>query len=170
LARFSFWDIAILEVCKLLNPVEKYSLYKVLNIAINNYSKISWKYPIHKKELTDLLARIDQQKYLFDRLKRIRDNFIAHLDDRKYMDSLVISELRLLIDLSHSVYNKIKMGLTGSEMIWDSQNDTMDMMAIKNLAKFEVLRKHIQVCDLKREKFIPIEDLIYILVNTRDKK
>jgi hypothetical protein len=170
MARFSFWDIAILEVCKLYNPQEKYSLYKILKIAINNYSKIHWKNTIPLKDLTDLLARLDQHKDLFERLKRIRDNFIAHLDDRKYMDSLIISELRQLIDLSQIVYNKINTGLNGSEMIWDSKNDTADMMAIKNLAKFEALRKHIQVTDFKNEKFILVGDLLNLLTNPQDEK
>jgi hypothetical protein len=170
LARFSFWDVAILEVCKLYNPEEKYSLHKILNIAINNYSKISWKVTFNLKELNDLQSCIDQQKNLISRLIGIRDHFIAHLDDKQYMDSLVISELRLLLDLSQIVYNKINLGLNGSEMTWDSQNDTSDMNALKNLTKFEALRNHILVNDFKGEKLISIEDLIKILENPSGKK
>jgi len=163
--RFSFWDLAVLEICKLFNPDEKYGLTKILNIIINNYSKIPWKVNLRKKEFTDLIKQINQKEYLVERLKRIRDNFIAHLDDRKYVDSLAISELRSLVDLSQTVYKKIELGINDSDMIWDFKNDTLDMKMIKNLFKFEALREYIVTNDFKRVQYISTDDLIKILMN-----
>lgn len=161
--RFAFWDFAVLEICKLFNPKEDLSLSKTLNLVINNYSKINWKHKIALEEFNTLSAKLKQKSILIARIKKIRDNCIAHYCKNDYSDYFTISEFRELFDLSQLIYNKIELALNGSEMSWDFKYDTMDMKLVKNLYKFESLREFICKNDFKGEKFVTTESLIKIL-------
>jgi hypothetical protein len=161
--RHNLWNVSMLNLCKLFVENENYSFYCLINIIINQYSKVTFKKSISLKELEELKKKIEPFNSYIQSIKEIRDMKIAHKDSKNVFNNVMLHHLRALINLAQEIFNPIYSALYDSEFRWEFKNDTKELSMIKNLAKFEALRRIINVAELSKSVSIPTKDLVKIL-------
>lgn len=129
-ARVSFLIVLILDLCKLFNydKDEKYNLQKILDILINNYSKIDFANPITKVELFDLKKELNSAKTvsISSKLKTLRNKHYAHLDSQKpeIMEIMpTFDDFEFLWKQAFNIYSKLNFHLYDSST-WINQGKT----------------------------------------------
>lgn len=161
--RQNLWNTSMLDLCKLFIENENYSLYCLINIIINQHSRVSFKKSLSLNELIKLRKKIEPYKYYIQSIKEIRDVKIAHKDSKNDFNTVMLYQLRALVNLSQEIFNPIYDSLYDSEFMWEFKKDTKELSMIKNLAKFESLRKIISIAEITKANHIPTIDLVHIL-------
>ena len=161
--RHSLWNLSILDLCKLFLESEKYSLYRLINILINNYRSISFIKPLTIKELKAMIDKIKPYANYIDKLKYLRDIRIAHRDDKGGPNNIMLKELRELIKLAQLIFNQIYASLYDSEFIWNFKENTRELSLIRNLAKYESIFKIVSLAEITKSTQLFTKDLSKII-------
>ena len=75
----------IIDICKLLNPNEDFSLSKTLNYILSNRNRIEWKRELTPKRIKELIGKIDNLNLeQLENFKNLRDKHYAHNDKKKF--------------------------------------------------------------------------------------
>jgi hypothetical protein len=165
--KINLWNSSILDLCKLFIPKEDFSLFKLLKTSIDKFHLIKFQGIISINDLSQLIDRIDPFQDRIIKVKKIRDKYIAHKDNKVEFNSLMLYELRSLIDLAQAIFNKIYSGLYDSEFIWDFKHDKQELSMIENLAKYELIRKTIFQADISNKKEIRTSEIAAILMSRK---
>ncbi|MGE5943236.1 MAG: hypothetical protein ACM31G_02745 [Flavobacteriales bacterium] len=81
---FNAIKLLVIDINKILNPTQDFSLYKTLNFIINNHRNIDWHESPTIKDLTTIKLEIEnliQNK--LEGIKTLRDKNYAHLDKNR---------------------------------------------------------------------------------------
>ena len=75
----------VIDICKLLNPNEDYSLIKTLNYILSNRKRIEWKRELTADRINGLILKIEilNSEHL-ENFKNLRDKHYAHNDKNKF--------------------------------------------------------------------------------------
>ena len=113
-----FIGVLVIEILKLFNPNEKYSIRKLLNKMNDAYNNSSWKSLISKTEIENFLSVIDSDntKDKIERLKKFRNREIAHLDTKIFDDVITFDDMDYLINLGEATLNRILQPLFATDM------------------------------------------------------
>ena len=163
--RHSLWNISMLDLCKLFIENENYSFNCLINIIVNNYSKVTFKKGISIKDLRELNEKTKPYEGYIQNIKDVRDVKIAHKDNKSLFNTVMLHQLRALIDLAQTIFDPINNALYDSHVIWNFKNDTKEISMIKNLAKYESLRKIVSRAEISKNNHIATIDLIKIIRN-----
>lgn len=161
--RSNLWNLSMLDLCKLFLENENYSFNCLINILVNNYSKVTFKKAISLKELKELIEKVKPYEVYIQNIKDIRDMKIAHKDSKNNFNTVMLYQLRALINLAQEIFNPIYSALYDSDFIWDFKEDTRELSMIKNLAKYESIFTIVSRADISREIHIKTNDLIRII-------
>jgi hypothetical protein len=142
-ARVSFVIVIILDLCKLYNKDEKYSLKKLLKIFINDYKKIKFAKQIDKEKILDIFNDLEDENIVatINKLRTLRDNYYAHLDsvDLKLIEIMPnFKDFRLIIDVGHKIVNILNEYLNDTQtavLINDrdkADNILIDLLSIQD--------------------------------------
>lgn len=110
----AYWNsikLLIIDLNKLINPNEDFSLQKALNFVLSNRKKIEWENEISIEEIKDLQVRITTiENNHLTKIQNLRNKFYAHNDKKKYDFNIPISlkecweineELQLIFNKLH---------------------------------------------------------------------
>jgi hypothetical protein len=161
--RSTLWNISILDLCKLLLKTEKYSLQCLINTINHNYKNVTFKIPISTSELQLLADEIILYQHKIKPLKFLRDNRIAHKDNKDEFNSVMLYDLRSLINVSKKIYNVIFRAINDSDFLWDHIADEREISMIKNLAKYESIRNIISNHELRKLDKMNALELVSII-------
>ncbi|MGB1211077.1 MAG: hypothetical protein ACPG41_06610, partial [Lacinutrix venerupis] len=71
----------VIDICKLLNPNEDFSLIKTLNYILSNRNRIEWRRELTAKRIKELITEIDNlNSEQLENFKNLRDKHYAHND------------------------------------------------------------------------------------------
>ena len=149
---FNSVKLLVLDIHKVLNPKEHFSLKKTINCAKSNINKIEWNKQITQIDLNKLDLQInDLIESKLEKVKTLRNNQYAHLDKNK--DSIEY-DLRLMdmyeiIEKSEMIYKKLSSYYKGSDAIFNIWKNPPD--EIISLTKYHKIR------DLLLEKYLKNE-------------
>jgi len=75
----------VIDICKLLNPNEDFSLIKTLNYILSNRKRIDWKRVLTASRIAELILKIEilNSEHL-ESFKNLRDRHYAHNDKNKF--------------------------------------------------------------------------------------
>ena len=76
---------------------------------------------------------------------------------------VMLYQLRALVNLAQDIFNPIYNAITGSHFMWDIANDGRSLSLIKNLAKFESLRRIVSIAEISNANNIQTKELVKIL-------
>ncbi len=129
----------ILELFKLTDKDEQYSLIKLLNTLRNRYKSITWNNPM----LIDDIERIQSELQnignlsISTKLKTIRDESIAHMDKVRSDISLQLIEIIKLYDVCCDSFNEIQYCLKGSTNTFEFSGIDKGHSLITHLANYK---------------------------------
>lgn len=116
--RVSLWILAVIELSKLCQKQESFSIPKLLNKMFNDFTNAEWNNKISKEEICNLQKEFETPiiEEKIKNLKTVRDKLYAHLDPEysnlNDYDGLFFSEdLELLLEVStkslKTIYSKV---------------------------------------------------------------
>jgi hypothetical protein len=164
--RHYLWKVSVLDLCKLFIEDEKYSFNCLTNIMINKYRNVSFKNPLTVKEIKDYYNKTNDFGIYIKQIKEIRDSTIAHKDDKIIYTTLMLYQLRALVELAKGIFNPIYAALYDSDFIWLLKEDKRPLSLIKNISKYESIHKLIFKSNLSKKKEIQTAVLIKIIDKT----
>jgi hypothetical protein len=145
-AKVSFLIVLILDLCKLYNydKDEKYNLQKILDILINNYSKIHFANPITKVELLSLREELNSREIISiaSKLKTLRNKHYAHLDPNRpeIMEIMpTFDEFEFLWEKAFNIHAKINFHLYDSSTCINQGTSDIGDGILTQLIKLENL-------------------------------
>jgi hypothetical protein len=107
----------VIDICKLLNPNEDFSLLKTLNYIQSNRKRIEWKRELKADRINELILEIENlNSEHLESFKNLRDKHYAHNDKKKFdleynvtlkkcWETLLIVQ-EIFIELSLSLLNE----------------------------------------------------------------
>jgi hypothetical protein len=158
--RHYLWNSSILDLCKLYIDNEKYSFNCLLNILINNHSRVSFKNPLSLDEIQNMADKIKKFDGYIVKIKDVRDSNIAHKDNKTNYGAVMLHHLKALVTLAKEIFNTLYEDLYDSTFIWLLKEDERAISLISNIAKYEAIRKYVFNADFLREGTIPTSKLI----------
>ncbi|MDO6812084.1 hypothetical protein [Tenacibaculum soleae] len=149
---FNSVKLLVLNIHKILNPKEYFSLKKTINFAKSNIHKIEWNNQMTQAELNQIELQInDLIEHNLEKIKTLRNNQYAHLDKNK---DTIEYDLRLIdmyetIEKSETIYKKILSHFKSSDALFNIWKNPPD--EIINLSKYHKIRKLLLDKYLKNE-------------------
>jgi hypothetical protein len=140
--RFAFRNYAVLDIYKVFNPKEDYSIYNLINRAIESHSELTWYEKIGIVDLKRFIYKLDSKKDLVSKIKHIRDKHIAHLDI-KYKEDIKIklSNITELTDTSKNILFSLSKSLFNTHLLWDIVEGDHDFAFIEAVLKYHKTRQ-----------------------------
>jgi hypothetical protein len=130
-----------IDICKLLDSKEDFSLSKTLNYAISNRKRIIWKNELTNEKIVEIREEIHliEIKYL-ENFKYLRDKYFAHLDkDRgKVKIPLLLEDFWDLLKVIEKIYNFFTFHLTHETTVFSIPIEKNSELI--NLNKFKRIR------------------------------
>ncbi len=164
--RHYLWNASILDLSKLYVENEKYSFNYLFNIIINNYKRVSFKNPLSLNDIKCLYDKIKDYEVYIKKVKDVRDLNIAHKDNKSDFSSIMLYQLKALVGLAKEIFNPLYEALFDSTFIWILKEDDRQLSLVKNIAKYEILKKHIFQTYASKKKEVQTFDLIKIIDKT----
>ncbi|WP_413788382.1 hypothetical protein [Tenacibaculum sp. 1B UA] len=134
--------LLVIDIHKLLNPNEHFSLKKTINFAKSNINKIEWNIKPTQEHLKTIELQIDEliENYL-QKVKNLRNNHYAHLDKNK---DTIIYDLRLkdmyqIMEKSEIIYKNLVSHFNNSGAIFNIWKNPPN--EILSLSKYHKIRK-----------------------------
>lgn len=136
----------ILELSKLFDNREKFSLEKLCNKIRNGYSKSDLSYYQSLSDFDEMCKAIDHDRIssLLQKLKLTRDEYYAHLDrTRTAFESIQMnsSELEELISIAENFINKIEFKYFGNSAAFDLNKGELGHTLFERLDEWERYRE-----------------------------
>lgn len=164
---FNSVKLLVIDIHKILNPKEHFSLKKTINFAKSNINKIDWNIKPTQEDLNIIECQIDE--LIEDKLKKVKDlrnNHYAHLDKNK---DTVKYDLRLIdmydvIEKSEIIYKKISLLLNNTEAIFNIWHQPPS--EIVNLSKFLKI-KNLLLDKILKNEWSEEYDIIWKIVNEK---
>lgn len=109
--RISAWRSTVLELCKLYHESnnENYNLIAFLEDLLSNYDNLEWKQKINRNKICEFIKEIKtpQIKSIRDDLKTLRDEEIAHTDEKNNLENkkakVTFDEIGDILDLTERI-------------------------------------------------------------------
>jgi len=135
----SLYLYTILELYKLTDDNEQYSLIKLLNTLKNRYKSIQWKNPMSIKEIEHLHSELQNagNSAIATKLKTLRDESIAHMDKSISDISLEIKEILTLFEVCCDTFNRIQYCLMDSTVLFEFSGFDKGHLLITHLANYK---------------------------------
>ncbi|MFY0712836.1 hypothetical protein J1D01_04100 [Seonamhaeicola sp. NFXS20] len=149
---FNSVKILVLDIHKILNPEEHFSLKKTINFAKSNINKIEWNKQMTQTDLSQIEFQIDDLiERNLEKVKKLRNKQYAHLDKNK---DKIEYDLRLIdvyetIEKSEIIYKKLLSHFKGSDVIFNKWREPPN--EIISLYKYHKIRKLLLDKFLKNE-------------------
>ena len=158
----SLWNASILEICMIYNPKEDLSIFKVLNLIINNHRNLVWENKSSLHDYKNMITELKKYQDLNQKLKTIRDKLIAHKEIDLSFERPYLGNLRTLTEAAKMVCNRLVKDSMGSDLVWDNRVNN-DLLWIKNLSKFEQIKAIITRAEFSKNQFIETKKLLSAL-------
>jgi hypothetical protein len=161
----AFYYQSIIEIHKLFNDDDVYSLPKLLNELINSYRRITWFNPLKLKDIRELKESllIGTIHAHFIKVKTIRDEYLAHNKRKPENVKITLEELELLQKKAEEVSNLIGNALYGTSTGYDIQNDNSLSGIIHQLNAYDKFRNIIFDARKEQKDSINTKDLFTVL-------
>ena len=120
-----YWNsikLFIIDIHKLVNDKEHYSLNSVLNFAISNWKHISWKHEMSYEKLVHVKSQIESLvKEDLQSVKDLRDKYYAHndKDKNKFKVSLNLKKCWQILGTIQDIYNQIGYNLNNETWMFN---------------------------------------------------
>ncbi len=142
---YSSQVILIIYLCKLFVKSEKFSLLRLRNRIIENYSKSELATYMHQKDLEELFLKIetDEIQGLILKLKTTRDEYYAHLDrTRTDFSKIQINsfETSELISLIETILKALQVNYFHSDIDFDMHKYEIGHNLFERLNEWELYR------------------------------
>lgn len=137
--------ILIIDLCNLFGKSEKYSLLKLRNKLVENYSKSELSTYLSQKELEELFVKIetDEIKDLITKLKTTRDEYYAHFDrTRTDFNKIQINgkETTVLISLIETILKSLELHYFQTDVDFDMDKHEIGHNIFERLNEWELYR------------------------------
>ncbi len=161
----SFYYQSIIEIHKLFNDNDVYSLPKLLNELINSYKRITWFNPLNVIEINELKEGLCTGTIHsnFIKVKTIRDEYLAHNKRKPANVKITLDELEVLQKKAEEISNQIGNALYGTSTGYDIQDDSSLSGIIYQLNTYDKFQDIIFNARNEQKDFIDINDLYGIL-------
>lgn len=138
------WTILVLELNKLFDKREGYSLNKLLNIVVNQHREITWAKHVDLTVIGSLKEEIEGEKVqsIFENLNHIRDKAIAHLDRNRMSREVLVhlDEAKYLVELGQRTLSEVHWQLNGAGLSLDVEFLGLCEITIMNLVAYHKIR------------------------------
>ncbi len=138
----AFWWVAILDLLKLYSKSKNddYNLYSFIERVIKNYEIIEWENLMEESTLT-LLNQLDSKSVQVEKIKKVRDKYIAHLDKKRMRVDLNLDNLNELLSMCQQVHDKFNFSFNYATTRWEYSWSEKGYQIFKNLSKYQQIRE-----------------------------
>lgn len=149
--RITFWIMSIIELSKLLEKDEHFSIPRLLNKMINDHKRSDWNSLISKEELRNMVASFDEVEFKekSNQLKVLRDKYYAHLDKRSAFNPSEVkfyySDLEYLIKFVSGILLDIYRIVLDTQIELRPMDENGVKAVIKNLSEYREMKTKIRM-------------------------
>ncbi len=155
----------IVEMHKIFNEKDTFSLPKIINKLINNYNRITWFNKPAKKELNRLKKSLTDSPIIktVEKVKIIRDQYLAHKDRNPEKTVLALDEINFLQEFSEKLSNTIGNFLYGTSTGYVIQEKHLISGILLKLKAFDKMRELVLTSHKNSDKQIETEELLDLI-------
>jgi hypothetical protein len=163
--RNSYWSVSILDLHKIFSKSrnDNYSLASFSRKLIDNYNIVNWKRQLTSSKLGSIEEEITANKSDIEKLKKVRDQYIAHLDRKREKVDLKIDELKKLLFFSQNLYNEFNLSLNNASTVWNFTWSEKGYQVLRNLYKFQKIREITQDYRIRNQDLIEVNKIMKII-------
>ena len=163
----AFWWVAILDLLKLYSKSKNddYNLYSFIERVITNYEMIELENQMEESTLT-LLNQLDSKSIQVDKIKKVRDKYIAHLDKKRMRVDLNLDNLNELLFMCQQVHDKLNFSFNFATTRWEQSWSQKGYQIFKNLSKYQQIRELTFSSSVDNKKCIDNQVLLDIIRET----
>lgn len=157
----TFWWAAILDLLKLCSKSnnDDYSLFTFIERIKSCYQLIKWEKPIDDSKLNSLVVQLESNSPLIDKIKKVRDKYIAHLDKERMRVDLTISDINELLSSCQQIHDELNFAFNYATTQWNFPWSQKGYQAFKNLSKYQKIREITSEYSINNKKLIDIQIL-----------
>lgn len=140
--RLNLGKLIVIDIHKILNPNEHFSLKKTIDFAKSNINRIDWYKQINKTDLDEMEFQVnDLIERNLENVKTLRNKQFAHLDKYKdtYKYDLLFIDIYETMEKSEIIYKNLSSHFSNSDAIFNVWKNPPN--EIIDLAKFHKIRK-----------------------------
>ncbi len=163
--RQALYYRTIVEMHKVFNEKDTFSLPKIINKLINNYNRITWFSKPAKKELNRLKKSLTDSPIIktVEKVKIIRDQYLAHKDRNPEKTVLALDEINFLQEFSEKLSNTIGNFLYGTSTGYVIQEKHLISGILLKLKAFDKMRELVLTSHKNSDKQIETEELLDLI-------
>ncbi|MCT8341218.1 hypothetical protein MG296_14220 [Flavobacteriaceae bacterium TK19130] len=164
-----YWNsvkLLIIDLYKLINPDEDYSINRALNYALSNRKRIDWRREIDLERIIELkgIASEMTEAYL-NKLKNLRNKFYAHnAKDKfkaKYNTKPTLEECWLMNEKAQIIFNVLNLHLRNQQfLISEFSKDPFEIIQVFRFKMIEEFILSKQESNLNELDYYHLRDLI----------
>lgn len=140
----------VIDICKLLNPNEDFSLIKTLNYILSNRKRIEWKRELTVDRITELLIKVEiLNSENFKSFKNLRDKHYAHNDKEKnYLGyNLTLKKCWEALNIIQEIFIELKLCLSNEQYMFSLWAE--EPYELVSLLKYKHIKKMLLI-ELKK--------------------
>lgn len=135
----------MIDICKLLNPDEDFSLLRTLNYIQSNKKRIEWKRELKADRINELILKIEilNSKH-FESFKNLRDKYYAHNDKKKFdiKYNVTLKKCWETLLINQEIFTELSLCLLNEQYIFSIL--TKEPNEIISLLKYKRINKLLQ--------------------------